>query len=303
MGMASKPEFVKWNTKKESAMQRAVRTTCDLLGPRGDQQSGCRAEWISYLAGKKSFLTSFKGNRFNCLFNNAASVLFHLKDICNFLNEGFTSNQNLLVKAVQAELASSPIIAGIRATAILGKQLTEPLAKVITDNSVPVTDINNYFIPMVQRLKQLSSDASDLMLQDFEPFSPTHPQVHDDVYNSLYEDYSEEVQKLTKQAIEAMCTSFIQVATRQLKDHLPGGLYENTSEILLQETKSVRKHNLFGENDFGHLDYSQRQKPNASTKHHSSIIMTKIIPGTTTKITQNSKMKSTCTSEKIQTMV
>lgn len=123
--------------------------------------------------------------------NYAASVLFHLKDICNFLNEGFTSNQNVLMKTVQADLASSPIIAGISATAILGKQLSIPLAKVITDNSVPVTDLNNYFIPMVQRLTQLSSDASDLMLQDIEPFSPTHPQVHDDVHNSLYEDNSE----------------------------------------------------------------------------------------------------------------
>lgn len=52
MGMASKLEFVKWNTKKESAMQKTVRTTCDLLGPRRDQKSGYLAEWISYLAGK-----------------------------------------------------------------------------------------------------------------------------------------------------------------------------------------------------------------------------------------------------------
>lgn len=75
-----------------------------------------------------------------------------------------------------------------------------------------------------------------------------------------------------------MCTSCIQVATQRLKDHLPGGLNENPSEILLQETKSVRKHNLLEENDFGHLDYmcSQKQKTDASTKHHSSIIMTKI---------------------------
>lgn len=44
--MTSLPEFQKWNTK-ESAMQRAIRTTCELLGPRGDQQSGCRSHWMA----------------------------------------------------------------------------------------------------------------------------------------------------------------------------------------------------------------------------------------------------------------
>lgn len=73
-----------------------------------------------------------------------------------------------------------------------------------------------------------------------------------------------------QQSIEEMGISFIQVATRQLTYHLPDGLYENPSEIWLQEAQAVRKRNLFGENDFG-----------VSIRHHSGIIMSNINKTTT----------------------
>ena len=175
-----------------------------------------------------------------------------------------------------ADLESSEIIAGIRATAILGKQLTEPLMKIIMDNSIPVTELNTYFMPMILRLKALSNDPSELLMTTCEPFFHNHSPKVDELFEKLYTEYDQQIGKMTETALKALCASFVDVATRQLKDHLPGGLYQTPSDQTKKETKSVRKHNLVGENDFGHLDYCQKQKPNASTKHHSSTIMTKI---------------------------
>ena len=276
LGMTSLPEFQKWNTRKESAMQRAIRTTCELLGPRGDQKSGCRSHWMEFLDGKTSYIGSFRGNRFNSLFKNASSVIHHLKDISQFLEGGYIT-ENLLVKSVKVDLQSAQIISSITAASLLEKFLTDPLARIITDKAIPVTTLHEFFIPMVQRLKHFSSDSSDLLSEDCELIFPTHPPVADDLFDSIFKEINEAANKdLIKQALEVICEAFVPVASRQLKDHLPGGIFDNPSDKIKEQSKSTPKHNLSGENDFGHLDYSQKQKPNASTKHHSSIVMTKI---------------------------
>lgn len=160
---------------------------------------------------------------------------------------------------------------------MLEKFLTDPLARIITDKAIPVTTLHEFFIPMVQRLKHFSSNSSDLLSEDCELIVPTHPPVADDLFDSIFKEINEAANKdLFKQALEVICEAFGPVASRQLKDHLPGGIFDNPSDKIKEQSKSTPKHILFGENDFGHLDYSQKQKPNASTKHHSSIVMTKI---------------------------
>lgn len=110
------------------------------------------------------------------------------------------------------------------------------------------------------------------MLETFEPFFRNHSPQKDELFDKIYEKYIDSVEIRTETALKVICASFVEVATRQLKDHLPGGPYQTPSEKTKQETKSVRKHNIVEKNDFGHC---QKQKPNASTKHHSSTIMTK----------------------------
>lgn len=68
-------------------------------------------------------------------------VLFHVEGIKTFLANGYLVIQNL-VKGVLADIESSQIIAGIRATAIVGKQLTEPLMIIFTDNAILVAELN-----------------------------------------------------------------------------------------------------------------------------------------------------------------
>ena len=58
-------------------------------------------------------------------------------------------------------------------------------------------------------------------------------------------------------------------------DYLPEGKYATVTE----EEKALSKHskltNLVGENDIGDLDFSIKQKPNATLRHHLWVITTK----------------------------
>ena len=49
---------------------------CDCLGPRGNDKNGCQDSWQAYclMADRPSAVTSFRENRFNNLFQAAASL-------------------------------------------------------------------------------------------------------------------------------------------------------------------------------------------------------------------------------------
>ncbi|KAI8517635.1 hypothetical protein Bbelb_036520 [Branchiostoma belcheri] len=63
---------------ENSATQRLIRTTCDAIAPCGNQQAGCMGEFETYLAldhlklKRTTHMKSFKGNRFNILFECGA---------------------------------------------------------------------------------------------------------------------------------------------------------------------------------------------------------------------------------------
>lgn len=76
LGRNSKPCFKKFSDAKESAAFRAIRIASDVLGPRGDENCGCREEWLvfSSIIGKRSCFTTYRTNRFNNTFENALAV-------------------------------------------------------------------------------------------------------------------------------------------------------------------------------------------------------------------------------------
>ena len=39
-----------FNKGSESCVSRVIRTACDIVGPRGDQKSGCRVQWTTFIA-------------------------------------------------------------------------------------------------------------------------------------------------------------------------------------------------------------------------------------------------------------
>lgn len=58
-----------------------------------------------------------------------------------------------------------------------------------------------------------------------------------------------------------------------VKDHLPDGIYWNPTEELIEQTKSVMKHNKLPEFIFGQLDQLLRYRPNSSLLTNESFLI------------------------------
>lgn len=71
----------------ESGAARLVRTAVKALHPRGCEQSGAAADFITDLSNQNILLklVPYKGNRFNILFYDAGAVYYHHKHIQQFI--------------------------------------------------------------------------------------------------------------------------------------------------------------------------------------------------------------------------
>ncbi|KAL3889614.1 hypothetical protein ACJMK2_001950 [Sinanodonta woodiana] len=87
-----------------NATSSFVRTACDILGPRGDE-NGVRAEWIAFCSQRiiKSMVTSYHNNRFNNYFEGAAALIHHKSDIVSFLKNGNLGHSNLKLESVDVD--------------------------------------------------------------------------------------------------------------------------------------------------------------------------------------------------------
>ena len=64
-----------------------------------------------------------------------------------------------------------------------------------------------------------------------------------------------------KEALQILCSSLLNVVTRQLSDHLEDGIYgKDCSMVESQRTTHSKLTNLPAEHYFGGLDYSIRRK-------------------------------------------
>ena len=82
IGRDKLPRFSNWHSR-EAAAVRYIRMACEVLGPTGDEKSGCRDLWLAYcsMMELKSTIPSYKDNRFNSVFVAAVSILQHRMDI------------------------------------------------------------------------------------------------------------------------------------------------------------------------------------------------------------------------------
>lgn len=105
----------------ETATSRPIHTASDCLGPRGDEKSGCQAEWqaICDTRNIKTHMMSYQGNRFNSLFEDAAAVVHLEADITSFLSSGSLWHSNLKPQSVEAETKDDWLLALLCAVAIL----------------------------------------------------------------------------------------------------------------------------------------------------------------------------------------
>ena len=59
-------------------------------------------DWVSFC--EKSFIPSFKSNRFNCHFEAAAAIVFHFSKIKMFFTSGILNAPNLKLESVSCDV-------------------------------------------------------------------------------------------------------------------------------------------------------------------------------------------------------
>ena len=128
LGRDNNAQFGRFQGSAESACARYVRTACDVLGPRGDEKSGCRMEWESICSEqfqKKSHVTSFRMNRFNNFFQGAAALYYHRHEIQDFLGN-YKDKLNLKLQSVLFDCISKDLQNLARALGIIYFKITGP---------------------------------------------------------------------------------------------------------------------------------------------------------------------------------
>ena len=273
LGRDKDPRFARFN-KAESAAARLIRTASDICGPRGDDKNGCRAEWLAYCHenGRKSLLTSYRSNRFNCFFQGAAAILFHREDLQSFLTNGYLGRVNLKIDSVKADIVDEKLLSLVCAVALLYLQVTGPYWQLL-ESSVKHAEFHVYVQMMEACFDRWRDDPSDLLNIDyrgifngeFEMNSPTLPTVC---------KFAAENLEAVKDAVSRMLRDMLVTTRAQLKDFLCDGQYGTVPSPEVAETlKHCPVTNLIGENAFGDLDFDINKRRHTTLHHRSSTQM------------------------------
>lgn len=271
LGRNNSAKFKNWHGSESNAA-RYVRTASDVLGPRGDQKNGCQAHWNAYLSkdNHKSYVTSFRSNRFNNLFQGSRGLFHHQSDIVEFLSD-YKSDLNLKLQSVLLDASSIEIQSIIRALGIVFCKITGPWWEML-NGGVEYVDQYKYIQTMLSKFRDWSTDASELFQPGcgiFPEFSPRYTEATTTLFNS---PNSCSDTSMTKQALQAMILGFIQVTEKQLADFLPGGEFGSEPSVLKRaQMKHCKITNLLSEHEFGDLDFSQFRRRHASLYYHSGI--------------------------------
>ena len=266
LGRDKLPKFKNWTSGGESAVARYIRTACDVLGPRGDDKSGCRDAWEAYCSLKEvsSLIKSYRSNRFNNYFEGAASLHYHRKDIEEFFSN-YASTPNLKLQSVLADCQSNEIDILLSAIGIAYFVLTGPYWLLIT-SSTQYLDLYKYLTPMREKMVENAEDASGL-LENPSSLIPGFSVDGKDVLPRLLEVTSQEQ---LRDSLQTLFKGFVAVTDRQLTDFLPGGQYHDVQDPeRRQKMKHTQLTNLIGEACLGDLDYSMFVKRHASLHYRS----------------------------------
>ena len=260
----------------EPGTTRLVRTTCKAVAHGGDEKSGCHGSFLEFLRPtlkQEGFgglpLEPFRGNRFNILFRNAASILY----LADHLNEYLESNaNNKLLKAVAFDLRVPEYIAGCKALGLISYLVTVPLWSCIEDRSIHLMDIGSYYQEIIDFLVMAENRTADFMNGDLRlSFANSQKLEKDVIFQRLIQtdEYDEKVETILKIMLPAMA----RLMQRIFADHLQGGKWADASPETREKTKGLPKHNKFSESIFAHLDRLLREKPNITTIASEAYVM------------------------------
>ena len=255
----SSSNFIKGSYNFSTNAPDFIRASTKLCVPGADQKSGYGLLFKSYLDSLNPPVTlemsTFHGHRINVLFSMGAAVFYHRHHISDFINSYFLSctGQNNLVTCVSNYLNNNVYIAGCRALGIVDKLLTGPLWRQI-ESTKHILDLNQVWYTCLNNLQIFSEDSSELL--EGKSIYPNFTN-NNHIYDALFNVDDEELNMLTIEALQILCTNFLIIIHRQLGDYLPGGKFHQDSanfSELKKQSSCVASTNIVSERDFANFD-------------------------------------------------
>ena len=271
IGRDPNPRFQRYSVT-EAAAVRYIRMACEVLGPRGDEKNWCRDAWLACcsMSSQPSLVTSFKGNRFNNLFEAASALHFHRQHIVEFFTI-YMADRNQKLESVLNDAESDSVAVFVLALALMYHRVTGSYWKLL-GSKTHYLDFYQHVVELRALLEERTTDASTIFMDHLPPLFGQH-MPEDDSYQAAV-SVSEETKQKVIIVIQKLPSDFNVVLNRQLADFVPGGRYHAvTDPELRQKLAHSQITNLLGEACFGDLDLSIYKRRNASSHHHGSLTM------------------------------
>ena len=259
-----------FKTDSESSTSRLIRTACEVLGPRGDQKCGRHHDWMTFCPD--SNIPSFKSNRFNCFFEAAAALIYHLKTIRLFFSSGTLDEDNLnkKLKAVAMDVDDDQLMCFVCAVALFYLKVTGPYW-VLVNSDVLYADFHMYVKMMFSNFQLMSENPSlfldrkclSVFENQFPITSPMWESVH--AFSNLTDNSA-----VIENILSNLAKDCIVVTEKQLSDFLPGGKFENVDDSSRRQISHCPLTNLIGESSFGDFDYDMSKRRGASLHNRSA---------------------------------
>ncbi|GFO14465.1 hypothetical protein PoB_004097000 [Plakobranchus ocellatus] len=274
LGRSQSPAF-KFFTS-DGATLRLIRTSANALGFRGDEKSGCRQEWLAFCALEQqgSRITSFRSNRFNNTFENAAAVLFHRADIETFLS-CYTSSTNRLLESILLDIQDKRIIALLAAMALVFIFITYRYWALLNSRSSSFYTFISKAKALKSAFSQLIADPNPLLNMTFQGvFGEDYANQDSSLRDAIFEASCIN-KELTSEALRELLIAFDSVAEPQLSEFIypTGPFHANLGADVIEQLKQFPVTNLVGEHAFGHLNYDITKRRNSTVHHRSSCQM------------------------------
>ena len=191
-------------SKSESGACRLVRMAAKALTTHGSEKAGVASYWNSFLEekGETNKIATFRSNRFNILFYDAAALFYHKSHLQDFLNQWISPNE--LLKSIEYDINEKIYIAEVRALGIIDKLITAPMW-CLFESEGGILSINPYLKTALEKLQSWGNDASPIFEGD-QLFMDI--QINkDDIYESLFADADPELDSLTQMCIHRITDS------------------------------------------------------------------------------------------------
>lgn len=198
-------------------------------------------------------ITKFIGNRFNCLFYNAAGTFYLAKHLEAYM----------YLKKKLAFLSSINL-------GIIGKLINEPYWEFAADDSKSAIDMSNIYNRLVTFLK-ICIENPKLPLENKVSLLFGPSTVLDDVSKHLF--LSSNLDEKTELYIKQFCMALKLKVEVLFKDFLPNGkLYEPDENIII-DSETCAPNNITVERLMAKLDTSIKSSPNSNTCSMENAIM------------------------------